>query len=287
MNPWLVNPPWMHYSSAVREAAIAETETDDFLKCHHKTAALYFGISFIEAFLNRKMRQVMEARGEPETEIIDVLRKSSKFREKLKNWPELISGKKAVISVNLQDKLVAINEVRGDITHAKSSGIYEKLETTNAASFLDSLAEYAVQFHSSMGETFPYWLTGWNYVNPQQSSPAPWIINDQQFIHSLAYFGLRIDSFDAKASGAWRLSHMSDVAGYHRLKKMMDTFEPCEPIDPEFPFRPRLCRRWWDIEHIKANSRKCIPQRQVYAVGQTTHAGMFLSPLYIRKDRAE
>ena len=285
MNPWLINPPWMHYSSAVREAAISESEPDGFLKYHHRTAALYFGISFIEAFLNRKMRQVMEARGSPEAEVFKTLRGSAKFREKLKKWPVAISKKDFTISGDLIDTLVSINEVRGDITHAKTSGIseYEKLEAIDLPSFLTGVAEYAVQLYSSMGEMFPYWLLGWNYVNPHQSSPLPWVINDQQFVHSLAYLGVRINSFDAETSIAWRKSNMAGVEGYRRLKGVMSTLEPCEPIDLDFPYRPRLCRRWWDLEFINKNSRTCVPRALGHTTGSAKHAALFITPMYVRK----
>ncbi|HTD67938.1 MAG TPA: hypothetical protein VK846_15545 [Candidatus Limnocylindria bacterium] len=59
MNPWLVYPTWQLFSSLYREVITAGEQKNEWVRYHHLTSALYFAISFVEALLNEKYRQVL------------------------------------------------------------------------------------------------------------------------------------------------------------------------------------------------------------------------------------
>jgi hypothetical protein len=77
MNPWSTDAAWQNFSSLCQEAHFAAEAREETAKFHHLTAALYFGIAAIEAFLNRQMRAYMS--GATEGEILEVLR-NGRFR---------------------------------------------------------------------------------------------------------------------------------------------------------------------------------------------------------------
>jgi hypothetical protein len=228
----------------------------------------------------------MKAQGIAEDEIYKTLRANEKFAEKFKKWPKLISGKEVTLPAEISEVLTAMNYIRGDLTHAKSFGhdVYEKLEKVDLQKFVDSIAEYTVQLTSAIGEIYPYWIFGWNYVNVDQSSLSPFLINDQQFVHSLGYLGVAVDSFDSVLSEEWRRVNMRDLAGYRKVKQILANCDTCEPIDPDFQFRPRLCKRWWDIQYIKTHSKTAKPQTNAAWVGTEAVAVTFISPIYNRKE---
>lgn len=261
MNPWLINPPWQHFSSLYRESMAVTEEKNEFVRNHHHTVALYFGISFVEALLNREYRQVLKVGGADDREIYEILR-GGKLKDKVRKWPKLICGKEVPVSEEFVALLAEAGDVRNDITHPKTSGhdVYERMERLSIPVFVQSVAEYAVSLAAARGECFPYWLLGWNYVTEEPNSTTPFLINSQQFVHSMESLGEKVSAFDADASDAWRKANMSDVAGYRRLKAFLASAPHCECIDPEFPSTPRLCRRWWDSRHIQEHVK--IPLRK-------------------------
>src|SRR5665213_726394 len=217
VNPWLIYPPWLHFSSLFRESVTAEEEPNEFIRFHHYTSALYFGISFVESLLNRKHRELLEKQGITEDKILKTLRKSS-FGDKLKNWPALICGRDIDIPGNLLAVLSELYDIRCAITHAKSRGheTYEQLDELDIDQFVTAVAEYAITLHAGLNERYPYWLFGWNYVATAPNVTTPFLINDQQFVHSLASLGVKINAFDAIASNTWRNENMRSIAGYNR-----------------------------------------------------------------------
>jgi hypothetical protein len=133
----------------------------------------------------------MEAK--TEEEIFDVLRKGE-IISKLKKWPTELLGKPLNIQNETIKLITLFNDIRGDLTHPKTHGhdIYAKLTTVDPMSVILSVAEYIVRFHETEGTRFPYWLFGWNYLNPRPNSYEIFIINDQQFCFSLQALGFQV-----------------------------------------------------------------------------------------------
>ena len=216
MNAWAANPAWQNFSSLFREATTAVEARTGMEKAHHSTASLYFGIAALEAFLNQKMRVHLEAI-KSEDEIVEVLRKSQ-IISKLKEWPAKLLRN----PLNLNDKTLGLisffNDIRGDLTHPKTHGqdIYTSLETIDPGSVIDSISEYFVRFHEAEGTRFPYWLFGWNYLNPRPNSYEIFIVNDQQFCFSLQALGFQV-SMDER----WRDQYLGTFDGYLAVRQAL------------------------------------------------------------------
>ena len=252
MDSYPPNPPWQNFSSLFREAVTAQEAKTGMEKSHHLTASLYFGIATLEAFLNQKMRDYLEAR-KSEQEIADALRKGQ-IISKLKKWPTALLGKPLSLNGGTLDLITFFNDVRGDLTHPKTHGhdIYSRLETVDPLSVIYSIAEYIVRFHEAEGTTFPYWLFGWNYLNPRPNSYQIFIVNDQQFCFSLQALGLEVPAAACAEADSWRDQYLGTFQGYLAVRHALSSLNRCEPKWGPFPFKPILCRRWWTSEHHRS-----------------------------------
>ncbi len=249
MNPWAVNPAWQNFSSLFREATTASTCKTGMERSHHLTASLYFGIAALEAFLNEKMRAHLKSE-KSEEEIFGYLRKG-KIMVKLKKWPADILGKSLAPGDGVMDLLTDFNDIRGDLTHPKTHGhdIYAKLEAIDPSAVVSAVAEYIVRFHEVAKTRYPYWIFGWNYLNPRPDSYEIFIINDQQFCFSLQALGFSVPAADHWAAEDWRNRHLGTFEGYCAVGDALGKLDHCEPKFARFPFRPVLCQCWWTREH--------------------------------------
>ena len=252
MNPWAVNPSCQNFSSLFREASTAREAKTGMERSHHLTASLYFGIAALEAFLNERMRAHLKPTN-TEEEIFNVLRKGQLVR-KLKNWPTEILGKPLSLNDGTLELLTDFNDVRGDLTHPKTLGhdIYAKLEAIDPSSVIDAVAEYIVKYHESAGTRYPYWIFGWNYLNPRPNSYEIFIINDQQFSFSLQAIGFQLPTAPHAKAEAWRDRYLGHYEGYVAIRDALRALERCEPKFDRFPFKPVLCCRWWTSEHHRS-----------------------------------
>jgi hypothetical protein len=209
-------------------------------------------IATIEAFLNQQMRALLAPKESEET-IFRLLR-STRFIRKLEKWPAEIFGTFPDVASATMDLLRLFNDVRGDVTHPKTSGrdVYQKLESINPESVIAAVAEYCVRFLEARREIFPYWFLGWNYLNPRPNTHETIIVGNQQFSCSLANMGYRVPTFDANRADAWRSQNMTSFDGYLRIKAALDLRKECEPKDFRFPYMPILCARWWTEEHHRS-----------------------------------
>ena len=295
VNSWLIYPTWQNFSSLFLEVTTANDEQNDFVKSHHLTSSLYYAISFVEALLNDKYRRRLEDDGITEAEIMSILRRGSSasdpkkgrsFAEKFSEWPSLICGKSLAVSEKLSRVLIEFNDIRGNLTHPKSRGyeVHSDLENVNGHELLEAVAEYGISIYSNLGSEYPHWLFGWNYLNPK-GSYNPTRINNQQFLHSLAYLGMPVEAFEANLATAWRDTHMKSFQGYKKIAGFLSTCRDCEPFDPNFPFRPRLARRWWDAEILEKNKNYILERRPPMFFGEAKIALMFISPFELFEEQ--
>jgi hypothetical protein len=253
VNPWTVDPYWQNFSSLYREAITAHEAKTDMERSHHLTASLYFGIAALEAFLNRKMRDRLKG-VKSEEEIFDVLRKG-KILSKIKKWPEEMLGKSVPLEPETLALLSDFNDIRGDLTHPKTLGrdIYVRMGNIEPTVVVHCVAEYIVKFHQVEGTRYPYWIFGWNYLNPRPNSYEIFLFNDQQFCFSLHALGFQVPAAADEEIEAWKDKYLRTFEGYIAIRKALSKFDSCEPKFDRFPFKPVLCRRWWLSEH----QRRC------------------------------
>jgi hypothetical protein len=180
--------------------------------------------------------------------------RTGQFLNKLKRWPVEILSAELAISDESMAKLELFYEVRGDLTHPKTGGhdIYSRLDTIDPEAVLIPVAEYIVRFYEAHLEVFPYWLFGWNYLNPRPDTHEIIVINNQQFSHSMNNLGFKVPAWDAGSADAWRKKNMTTFDGYLKIKDCLETVDGCEAKVERFPFQPKLCRRWWTEEHHRS-----------------------------------
>jgi hypothetical protein len=243
MNPWAINPAWQNFSSLFREAVAAREAKTEMERFHHLTASLYFGIASLEAFLNERMRVHLGSSGGEEDDIFLRLRKG-KIGDKLKEWPTELLGVPSELSEDTLKLLLDFNAIRGNLTHPKTEGydIYAKLETIKPDSVIDAVAEYIVRYCEAEKTQYPYWIFGWNYLNPRSNSCEIYLFDNQQFFVSMRALGWRLN-------GSSLDCYLSTFEGYTDLKKALNELDRCQPKFDRFPFQIILCRRWWTSEH--------------------------------------
>jgi hypothetical protein len=246
MDPWSINPPWQNFSSLYREANSASDAKTEVERRHHLTAALYFGVAALEAFLNRKMRERQTSK--PEKEVMKLLRYTN-LLDKVEKWPAELIAKPMLLNDSTKELIKDFNDVRGNLTHSKTSGhdIYGKLQTVDPTTVVDTIAEYIVRFHEAAEDRFPYWVFGWNYLNPGIGGYDILPLNDQQFCFSLRALGLSTGGFGLEET--WKNTSLGTYEGYIRIRNFLLSQTNCEPKFERFPLQPKLCRRWWKPEH--------------------------------------
>jgi hypothetical protein len=241
---WVADPTWLNFSFMVREATTAKEVRTGMERSQHLTSALYFGIVALEAFLNDQMRSHMK--GKREEVIIDALRKPT-IKDKLKKWPVELVGKAISINGETLNLIAEFHGARDDLTHPKKHGheIYSRLESIDPASVIESVAEYFVRFHEEKRIRYPYWLLGWNYLNPRSDSYDIFIMNNDSFCWSLQGLGFRVSPSD----DGWQDQYLGTYDGYVMVRQALDSVDRCEPKFGRFPYKPILCRRWWMPTH--------------------------------------
>ncbi len=248
--PYPVDPTWQNFCSLYREACTTDEVVTAVEKSHHMMAALYFGISAIEAFLNGQMRAHLRGTKSPE-DVLKLLR-SAKFRDKLKEWPIEITKQRSLVPAEALELITLCNDIRGDLTHPKVANheIYEDLLEIGAADVVDAVAKYIVAFHQAQGTTYPYWVFGWNYLNPRTDTYEIIVLNEQQFQHSLSALGCRV-RMQWPDYDEWMRMYMGGLEGYEAIRTALLGMDRCEPKWVRFPHQPKLCRRWWTTDHHK------------------------------------
>lgn len=247
----ITEPAWQNFSSMYREAEAVEDAKTGMEASHHLTATLYFGISALEAFLNQRMR--LHLAGTPEEDIVEKLRKPT-LVTKLKKWPKEILGAPITLRRETLGKLIHYNDVRGALTHPKHADHrdYIALEVLDPKEVIDSIAEYISQFLFAADEQFHYWLWGWNYISPGREGHQIALLPESQVVFSMNALGFpRTPGFPMASShnGSWRSAHMRGYSAYAHVARFLESRDQCEPKHPQFPYQPKLCRRWWDPEH--------------------------------------
>jgi hypothetical protein len=245
LGPWAQNPIWQNYSSLVREAKTAENARTAMEKSHHTAASLYFGIAALEAFANYKLRKKLEETNVPEAEILKKLRRGyQSIVEKLTKCSFEVLGKDLTLSEKAASVISGYNAIRGEITHVKIHGrsIYQQLDKVEPLTLLDSVAEYFVRFHELEGSPYPYWIFGWNYLNPRPNSYEIILQHNDQFCYSLQALGFKV------LVSPYCEPEFLSFQRYQFLKQGLSAIRNCEP-KWIFPFKPILCQRWWTREH--------------------------------------
>lgn len=248
---WNVDDVWQSYSSMFQEACLTRHSKNDIERYHHLSASLLFGGCSLEAFFNAKMRAYCKFQDTEEHEILKRLRYTV-LREKLEKWPLEFCGT-AIPSEDI-DCITGFLDLRNEVTHRKRKdhSLYKELDSANVDIFVRALQRVMVTVYSGLGEAFPYWLLGWNYVGMNFDETYPCLMSNQQFRFSLKRFGFDIPASDYDAAKQWERVNMMTLSGFVSLQTTV--YSRCADIEPRSvhsPGIPRLCKRWWDRKFIQ------------------------------------
>ena len=220
---------------------------------HHLSACLLFGGCAIESFSNASMRKHLKPSEETEDKILKCLRYTP-LREKVESWPAEIYG----IALEKSDIEILFNflDLRNEVTHRKriDHSLYKELDKTNPVHFVETIQKIFVLFYHGQGDSFPYWLLGWNFVGMNGDNTHPCLINNQQFKHALNHLGFKVPAWEHDSARVWEEKNMRGLDAFQKLKKDYYLKAPdIEPKSERFPMSPRLCKRWWDRQLIIGN----------------------------------
>ncbi|HEU5404227.1 MAG TPA: hypothetical protein VFU86_22955 [Terriglobales bacterium] len=250
MEHWFIEPVWQNYSSMYREAVTSGEAKTAMEVAHHRMATLYFGISAVETFLNLKMRDHLIRTGVDHDESHKKLR-NGVFADKVKKWPFLITGQQLALRNDSIERLLSINTLRGNLTHQKNfwPETYEELSQTDPMGVVDLIAEFIVEFHHARNKLAPYWIWGWNYLNPQRQGHDIILLNEGQMVRSLRHLGYKFPAGIAGSFEDCQKQILTGYEGYVEVAAFLRDCDRCEPKFDAFPHQPKLCRRWWDPLH--------------------------------------
>ena len=248
----VLEPTWQNFSSMYREVICAQEASTGMEALHHRMAALYFGIATLECFINREMTRHELLRNVDHEEIHLKLR-NSKFslKKRLERWPEIITGKRLTLRPETLPRILAINALRGQLTHLKNywPDIFNDLARVDPTEVLDLVAEYIIAFYRAKGELFPYWVWGWNYLNPGRNGHDIFPLPYTQFLHSLRALGYKFESSVNYGIEEREQEILSNFDDYQKVATFLRALNRCEPKWDRAPFQPKLCRRWWEPAH--------------------------------------
>lgn len=252
---WVLEPTWQNFSSMYREAVCAHEATTGMEISHHRMGALYFGIATLECFINREMTRHDLLLDVDHVEIHKTLRNPKvTLKEKLESWPEIITGKRLLLRPETLPRILAINALRGQLTHLKNywPDIFDDLGRTDPMEVVDLVAEFIIALYRAKGELFPYWVWGWNYLNPGRNGYEIALLPYTQFFHSLSLLGYQFKSSTMYGIEAREQEILSSFEGYQKVAAFLRPLGRCEPKWDRAPYQPKLCRLWWEPVHQRS-----------------------------------
>lgn len=254
---WNVNPTWHHLSSMYQSAATVKALENEFQKYHHLRGCFYFAVGAVESFLNERMRLQLKKECKSEEDIYKRIRNTG-LRKKINSWgDELFQNKTHKIPDDILAELTEACDIRNEISHPKhrNHAIYSELDEVNPDFITDLVSQFIASFHEGMQTPFQYWILGWNYVGMGGDMTQPIISNNMNgFVYSYRGMG-----FAKELRNLERVERefMITLEGYRKLKSDLDGYAyDIEPEWEEFRMKPRLTRRWWDLEFLESQNRR-------------------------------
>ena len=248
---WQADYAWHYSSSMFYETHLIGVAANEFIRYHHVRACLYFGVSAVEAFLNQEMRRHLKQRGATEDVIFKKVR-YTKIDHKRQEWPSELCGCDVTLPAESEKVFTYSKGIRDEVTHPKREdhSIYLDLDAFDARALTEAVALTIVSIHEGLKRPFPYWVLGWNFVGLNGDAALPMEANNLNAFYPSLQRMFDLGPYDVR----WDERNMTTVKQYRRLRKALDAYpHDIEPYVPRFPSKPRLTRRWWDHEFIRAD----------------------------------
>lgn len=259
MNPWNLDPVFKNYCSMYREATESDRAPHEESMLHHVTSAVYFSIACIEAFLNHLKTEELRESHTEDSEILHLI-KTANFCQKLQNWPKDAIGSDSSLkySPGVMNHINLFYKVRCGLIHPKltQTDEYETLEALTGSKIIEVTASFLSEVWLKKDKPFPYWLLGWNFVNPRSNSQEIIKLPNEQFLYSLCALDIPVPVISPR-SDKWIQTNMKGSKCWKELHKTMKNKTYCEkqvmPVNGDnfFSLKPRLCKDWWVSKHVE------------------------------------
>lgn len=250
-----VGTTWEAYNRIYFSYKRSEAETENYLRRLYRSHFVVFSYSFVDAVVSDIL---MSRLG---------LSMSNVSQGSLRDKIEKLDRHNATVGVlsSFDAFWSDLSWLRNELVHPKRSdhATPNELDSLNIASKVRLLNSFSILAYQSVDLEFPYWLTGWNYVNSMISNSVSQgivLINNQEFKARLT---MMLGYYDSRYSGqALEIvkNYMVGQTRYDAICTHLDSlgFEtqpllenPGFPDDTGFDLMPLLTKVWWDRDKMR------------------------------------
>lgn len=250
-----VGTTWEAYNRIYFSYKRSETETENYLRRLYRSHFVVFSYSFIDALISNILMLQLG------------LSKSEVSQGSLRAKIEKLDRHKSIVGVLSSFDVFwsDLNWLRNELIHPKRIDHVtpNELDALDIAAKVQLLNSFSILAYQSVDLEFPYWLTGWNYVNSMMTdsvSQGIVLIDNQEF---KARLSMMLGYHDPRHAGqALEIvkNYMVGQARYNAICAHLDSLgfetQPI-PSNPEFPddtgfdLMPLLTKVWWDRDKMR------------------------------------
>lgn len=143
-------------------------------------------------------------------------------------------------------------DIRNETAHPKrrDHGVQDFIDEVDLSIFIRSMKLLTAKLFLAADVEYPYWVHGWNYMNPIHSSKIT-LINNTNFLCSLAALGFSFRAGYAPGTLQANSLYCRSVAAYELIEKFLSGEGALvEYVDPSLWTKPLLMRDWHDPKAI-------------------------------------
>lgn len=248
-----IHTPWEAYNRIYFSYKRSEIEHEKYLKRLYRSHFVVFAYSYIDAIVsdglseNLKLSKSQIKRINGLRPKVDILHKKEKSVDLLKAydefWQDIDWIRNELVHPSRRDHLAAI-----------------ELDKLDLGKRINLLNVFAIRHFQILGQEFPYWLTGWNFVNSMTSDDSDQgitFINNTQFKVFLQMCGWTDARYPLQPLEAID-PYLIGENMYRRVTEFLSRAEfDTQPLPDGigFSLMPLWSRVWWDkqaMEELRA-----------------------------------
>lgn len=257
-----IEPIWEAYNRIFFSYKLSEIERELYLRRLYRSHFVVFAYSFMDAITSKIL-----------LENLSVSRSQlKKFRHLRSKVEHLHKHENKIATLDAYDNFWRdIEWLRNELIHPKRTDHLSaiELDKLDLADRVRRLNLFAVRVHQVAKLEFPYWLTGWNFVNSMTSTsdfPRDGIsrTNNAQFKVFLQMYGWVDPHYRFQALEVVE-NYLIGENIYNHVMEFLDGLDfDTQPLPHEigYSLMPLWSRRWWDrqaIENLRAFRRNNSP----------------------------
>lgn len=244
-----IDPIWESYNRILFSYKRSRVENEIYLKRLYRSHFVVFAYSFIDAMTTQLLIQNFKL---SKSKLSDGPLKSKVLR--LDTFAPEAGALKAFDSFWTDD----IHTLRTELIHPKryDHWVSTELDKLDIDALLARLNRFAVRAHQVPAIEFPYWLTGWNFINSMTSdSTSQGIIrsSNAQFKVFLQMYGW-IDQQHASRALETVKNYLVGEDKYEEVLRFLDRIgfntQPL-PTNISLSLMPLWSKEWWNREAME------------------------------------